>query len=144
MPHPCLTCGACCAHYRVRMHWMETDAAGGLVPHASTEAVSPHEVAMRGTWEASPRCIALDADIGRRSRCTIHALRPQPCRDVLASWEHGQASAQCDKARLAHGLPALTAADWITPKIEVVVVDAIDLADAPSPLPAMPAAMLRA
>jgi hypothetical protein len=32
---------------------------------------------------------------------------------VPASYEFGAASAQCDKARLAHGLPALISpADW--------------------------------
>jgi len=32
---------------------------------------------------------------------------------VPASYEFGEASAQCDKARLAHGLPVLTPADWV-------------------------------
>jgi hypothetical protein len=31
---------------------------------------------------------------------------------VPASWEFGAASPQCDKARIAHGLAALTPADW--------------------------------
>ena len=70
-------------------------------------------VRMRGTDEAPPRCIALDADIGRYSRCTIHDRRPSVCALVPASWEFGAASAQCDKSRIAHGLHALTPADWI-------------------------------
>ena len=123
MRHPCLTCGACCTQYRVTMHWMDTDAAGGVVPHAMTEPFGPHQVVMRGTWEAQPRCIALDADIGRHSRCSIHDVRPQACRDVPASWEYGAASPQCDRARIAYGLPALTAADW-PQAIDVVLVDA--------------------
>jgi len=127
-----MTCGACCAHYRVSMHWMETDAAGGLVPHAMTEPFGPHQVVMRGSWEAQPRCAALDAEIGTYSRCSIHAVRPQPCRDVQASWESGDASPQCDRARAAHGLAALTAADWL-PTIEVVLLDAMDAGE---PLPA--------
>jgi len=105
------------------MHWMETDASGGLVPHALTETFGLHQVAMRGTWDAQPRCIALEAEIGTSSRCTIHAVRPQACRDVQASWESGEASPQCDRARLAHGLPALAAADW-RPAIEMVLMDA--------------------
>ena len=32
---------------------------------------------------------------------------------VPASYEFGSASAQCDKSRIAHGLPALTPDDWI-------------------------------
>lgn len=106
------------------MHWMETDVSGGGVPHALTETFGPHQVVMRGTWQSKPRCVALDADIGISSRCSIHAMRPQACRDVQASWESGEASPQCDRARLAHGLPALSAADWV-PAIEVVLVDAI-------------------
>jgi len=104
------------------MHWMDTDAAGGVVPHALTESFGPHQVVMRGTWESQPRCVALDAQIGTRSRCAIHARRPQACRDVQASWEFGEASPQCDRARIAHGLPPLDAADW-RPAIDVVLVD---------------------
>lgn len=131
MRHPCMTCGACCSQYRVSMHWMDTDASGGVVPHALTETSGPHQVVMRGTWQSQPRCIALDAEIGIRSRCSIHAVRPQPCRDVQASWESGEASPQCDRARVAHGLPALRAADWVL-GIEVVLVDAITLTALPS------------
>ena len=111
--HPCLTCGACCATFRVSLHWSETDPGlGGGVPAALTEKLDAHRVAMRGTWEQQPRCVALDADIGRHSRCTIHPVRPSVCRQVQASWESGAISAQCDKARAAHGLPMLTPRDW--------------------------------
>jgi len=111
--HPCLTCGACCAYFRVSFHWSETDPAlGGPVPAELTEPFDPHRVVMRGTWEQKPRCVALDAEIGVRSRCSIHPQRPTVCRDVPASWEFGEPSPQCDKARIAWGLPALTAADW--------------------------------
>ncbi|MBB6598149.1 YkgJ family cysteine cluster protein [Luteimonas sp. MC1825] len=114
MPHPCLSCGACCAFYRVSFHWSEADPAlDGRVPPELTTPLRSHERAMLGTFGGSePRCVALDADIGRYSRCTIHPVRPQACRDVPASWEFGAASRQCDNARVAHGLPALTRADW--------------------------------
>ena len=85
---------------------------GGQVPAALTEKFDAHRVVMRGTWAQQPRCVALDAEIGVRSRCSIHAIKPSVCRAVPASWEYGEPSAQCDKARLAHGLPVLTAADW--------------------------------
>lgn len=111
MPHPCLTC---CAYFRVSFHWSEADSAlGGQVPPALTQPLRSHELAMRGTSQARPRCIALDAEIGVRSRCSIHPVRPSVCAAVPASWDSGQPSPQCDKARLAHGLPALTPADWI-------------------------------
>lgn len=112
--HPCLSCGACCAYFRVSLHWSEAEPTlGGRVPPALTEPVRAHELAMRGTSQAKPRCIALDADIGRHSRCTIHERRPSACARMPASHEFGSASPQCDKARLAHGLPALSPADWI-------------------------------
>ena len=114
MPHPCLSCGACCAAFRVSLHWSEADPElGGHVPVELTEPVRTHELAMRGTSQPSPRCIALDADIGRSSRCTIHARRPSTCRAVVPSWESGETSAQCDRARRKHGLPALAPEDWV-------------------------------
>jgi len=111
--HPCLSCGACCAHYRVAFHWMESDEfSTDGVPAALTERLDPHRMCMQGTYAAPVRCVALDAEIGVRSRCTIHPRRPGVCREVDASWEHGASSRQCDQARLAHGLPPLTPTDW--------------------------------
>ncbi|MBZ4040632.1 YkgJ family cysteine cluster protein [Novilysobacter selenitireducens] len=111
--HPCLSCGACCAHFRVSFHWSEAEPGmGGAVPIGLTEPLRSHERVMRGTSQAAPRCVALDAQIGVYSRCGIHDRRPSVCAAVPASWEFGAASAQCDKARLAHGLPALTPGDW--------------------------------
>ena len=108
-----MRCGACCATFRVSLHWSEADPAlGGRVPVELTEPVRAHELAMRGTSRARPRCIALDADIGHRSRCTIHPRRPSACAQVPASWEFGAASDQCDRARAAHGLPPLMPSDW--------------------------------
>jgi Fe-S-cluster containining protein len=113
MQHPCLTCGACCAFFRVSFHWSEADPdLGGRVPLELTDSLRSHERVMRGTSQAQPNCVALDADIGRYSRCTIHDRRPSVCAAVPASWEFGAASAQCDKARQAHGLALLTANDW--------------------------------
>lgn len=112
--HPCLSCGACCAHYRVGFHWSEADPAlGGRVPFELTEPLRTHERAMRGTNQPRPRCIALDADIGKYSRCTVHERRPSPCAALAASYEAGVPSPQCDQARIAHGLRPLTAEDWV-------------------------------
>ncbi|WP_407353646.1 YkgJ family cysteine cluster protein [Luteimonas sp. R10] len=124
MSHPCLSCGACCAHYRVGFHWSEAaPELGGTVPVSLTETLDTHRLAMRGTWARQPHCVALDAEIGVRSRCTIHPLRPSVCREVPASWEHGEASPQCDRARLAHGMPVLTADDWRpSARVQVEVV----------------------
>lgn len=111
--HPCLNCGACCAQFRVSLHWSETAAdLGGVVPITLTDALRQHERVMKGTSQKAPRCIALDAEIGVYSRCSIHPQRPQVCRDLAASWEYGEPSSQCDRARATHGLPVLTAANW--------------------------------
>src|SRR5690606_2343283 len=113
MPHPCLSCGACCTQYRVAFHWMESDeCTPGGVPAGMTERLDPHRLCMRGTRSVPVRCAALDAEIGVRSRCTIHPQRPSACREVDAAWEHGVPSPQCDRARQAHGLPRLTLRDW--------------------------------
>ena len=109
MSHPCLSCGACCAAFRVSLHWSETEPAlGGAVPRDLTETVDPHRLCMRGTWAAEPHCIALEGTIGDAVRCTIYEARPSPCRELRMSWEDGTHSPQCDKARLRHGLPPLT------------------------------------
>ncbi len=115
MAHPCLSCGACCAHFRVSLHWSEAEPSlGGRVPVELTDSLRAHERVMRGTSQAQPRCIALDADIGRYSRCTIHDRRPAVCAQVPASLEFGdERSEQCDRSRAAYGLPPLAAADWI-------------------------------
>ncbi|MGY3266377.1 YkgJ family cysteine cluster protein [Lysobacter sp. HA35] len=115
MVHPCLSCGACCAHFRVAFHWSETDdAPGGLTPAVLTEPLDPHRVVMRGTYGgAAMRCTSLRGVVGVATSCGIYAQRPSPCRDLQASWEHGAAVEQCDRARTAHGLAPLRPEDWI-------------------------------
>ena len=111
--HPCLRCGACCAHFRVAFHWSEAEASlGGVVPPEHTEKLDPHRLAMRGTNAAQPHCIALQGTVGEAAHCGIYVQRPSVCREVAPSWEFGKISPQCDKARLAHGLELLTPEDW--------------------------------
>ncbi len=109
MGNPCITCGACCAQFRVSFHWSEADPAvgGGTPPHL-TVPVTPHRVAMRGTQKRPPRCVALQGEIGTSVRCMIHPLRPSPCREFEASWVEGTRNERCDRARAAHGLPPLS------------------------------------
>jgi Fe-S-cluster containining protein len=119
--HPCLRCGACCAHFRVAFHWSEAEASlGGVVPPQQTEKLDPHRLAMRGTNASQPRCIALQGVVGEAALCGIYAHRPSVCREVTPSWEFGEVSAQCDKARLAHGLERLTPADWPGAAVETM------------------------
>ncbi len=105
MSHPCLSCGACCAHFRASFHWLETDAAaGGLTPAELTVPVSRHLVAMRGIDRDPPRCIALEGRIGEAVLCAIYEQRASPCRGFQASWADGRHNERCDRARAVHGL----------------------------------------
>jgi Fe-S-cluster containining protein len=113
MLHPCLSCGACCAYFRVAFHWSEADASlDGVVPPELTETLDPHRLVMRGTQASQPRCVALQGTVGTAAHCGIYERRPSVCREVEPSWEFGRPSAQCDKARLGHGLPPLTPEHW--------------------------------
>jgi Fe-S-cluster containining protein len=116
MGHPCVSCGACCAHFRVAFHWSEAEPfLGGTVPVELTEAFDPHRLVMRGTQARAPYCQALDGVIGTAVACRIYAQRPSPCRDLQPAWEFGEPSPQCDRARAAHGLPPLGPEHWIDP-----------------------------
>jgi uncharacterized protein len=111
--HPCQTCGACCATYRVAFHWSEAaPETGGPTPPELTVNLDPHRVAMRGTLAEPVRCEALRGVVGVASECAIYPQRPSPCHALVASWEQGEASPQCDRARQRHGLAPLTPADW--------------------------------
>lgn len=117
MGHPCLSCGACCAHFRVAFHWAETDPfLGGTTPAELTERLDPHRVVMRGTQAYQPRCTALQGELGSDASCAIYPLRPSPCRELQPAWEFGEPSPQCDRARAAHGLPPLTPETWLDPQ----------------------------
>lgn len=105
--HPCRTCGACCASFRVSFYWAEP------VPVQLTQRITPLFVAMKGTAAPPRRCVALDGAIGVDSTCTIYDDRPSPCREFAASMENGEPNDRCDAARARHGLPPLTNRDWI-------------------------------
>ncbi|MGB1580718.1 MAG: YkgJ family cysteine cluster protein [Nevskiales bacterium] len=113
--HPCLNCGACCAHYRASFYWAEADdATPGGVPVALTAPLTPYLRVMRGTDQPQPRCIALMGEIGRDVYCNIHPQRASVCRDYPPSYEDGKPNPRCDEARAVHGLPPLTLQDWQT------------------------------
>lgn len=122
MPHPCLSCGACCAAFVVAFHWSEADgpvteadAERAGIPDAMTERLDAHRLAMRGTWARQPHCTALRGAVGGPTRCAIYAQRPSPCRDLQPAWEHGAPSPQCERARRLHGLAPLAPGDWAAP-----------------------------
>ncbi|MCQ4167542.1 YkgJ family cysteine cluster protein [Tahibacter harae] len=114
MPHPCQTCGACCARFRVAFHWSETTAFNpDGMPLALTQPLDAHRVSMRGTDCREPHCINLVGTVGGAVSCSQYARRPSPCRELGAAWEHGEPSPQCDRARAAYGLAALTPESWL-------------------------------
>jgi len=112
--NPCLTCGACCARFRVSFYWGETDAVkGGKVPFVLTEQITRFRLCMQGTNQKSPRCVALKGEIGKRVACTIYASRPSTCREFGIRWESEKICLtrtefdRCNQARATWGLPLL-------------------------------------
>lgn len=104
--NPCLTCGACCATFRVDFHPAELAngpfAWGKGVPIDMTIPLTPNLCRMLGTDLATPRCVALDGKIGQKVCCAIHPQRPSPCREFDT---HHDA---CTLARRKHGLHPIT------------------------------------
>ena len=105
--NPCMTCGACCAHFRVSFYWAEADDAGGVVPTELTEPLSLLMRNMRGTNAREPRCVALQGAPGGCVSCGIYEQRPSPCREFAMSGENGIHNEACDRARARYGLPPL-------------------------------------
>lgn len=101
----CEKCGACCAFFPVTFPEIEKD---DLTNGATLSAMSlPSRLlvrVMRGTEVSSPRCMALEGEIGKCVRCAIYAGRPSTCRDFKRSWEDDTGNSLCDKARAVYGL----------------------------------------
>jgi Fe-S-cluster containining protein len=83
----------------VSFYWAELEAYG--VPDALTEPLTPLMRCMAGTQGRSPRCVALEGEIGQAVTCNIYPQRPSPCHEVMPGDAH------CDRARQRHGLPLL-------------------------------------
>jgi Fe-S-cluster containining protein len=104
--HPCVTCGACCASFRVDFAAQESEARGGAVPEGLAVELTSSTCRMRGTDHAQPRCAALTGRIGESTRCAIYEWRPSPCRELEAG------SDVCSRARARHGLAPLPPSCW--------------------------------
>ncbi|MEK8025754.1 MAG: hypothetical protein RLY78_3753 [Pseudomonadota bacterium] len=105
--NPCLSCGACCASFRVDFHADELLSEGGTVPDGLADRLGDTLCRMRGTDHARPRCAALVGQIGERASCGIHEWRPSPCREFGLRANSGLGDEACDRARARHGLPPL-------------------------------------
>lgn len=88
----CLSCGACCAYFRVSFYWAE----GLAMPEHFTEPVTAVYSCMVGTNQQNPRCIALTGEIGKQVSCGMYEARSSSCKEVQIADE------QCNKARRAH------------------------------------------
>lgn len=97
----CVSCGACCAGFRVDFSAHESQEHGGCVPVGLSVPVTEGILRMRGTDHARPRCAALAGQVGQQAICGIYEWRPSPCRE----FEEG--SDACARARSRHGLPPL-------------------------------------
>lgn len=116
MSHPCLTCGACCAVFRVSFYWAEGDDATPIgVPIELTEKLDHFHRAMRGTNQKDPRCVALEGIIGTSVFCSIYGRHPSICRDFAPAWIDEQPNERCDQARQRKGLEPLTPESWNKP-----------------------------
>jgi uncharacterized protein len=95
----CQRCGACCAHFRVSFYWAEGWSRG--LPDLLVEKVNHQMACMAGTNQVQPRCVSLDGIVGQQVRCSVYALRPEPCRELQPGEE------KCLAARRAKGLGPL-------------------------------------
>ena len=115
-PNPCLTCGACCAHFRASFYWAEaSDATPGGVPVELTDKLNDFRRTMKGTSGEKPRCIALQGIIGARVSCAVYERRASVCRDFSASYIDDEPNERCDRARAAWGLAPLCPESWRCP-----------------------------
>lgn len=110
--HPCLSCGACCASYRVSFDVEESKLNNKnrdwCVPVNMTENNGNSTFSMKGTNQKHrPSCFALKGEIGKKVTCEIYINRPSPCRQFTASFEDGKRHPRCDEARKKHGLKPL-------------------------------------
>ncbi|SXC75106.1 putative ferredoxin [Klebsiella quasipneumoniae] len=79
--NPCMTCGACCAYFRVSFYWAEADDAGGLVPSALTEPLTPFLRCMSGTNQRQGRCAALSGASALWPAAIAASLQRYTCPD---------------------------------------------------------------
>ena len=106
---PCESCGACCAFFKVCVPTAETNEfPGGRVPCEMTFFSKDTQRYMKGTEAKSPRCIALEGEVGSHVRCRIYESRPSICREFKLSWEKNIGNRLCDRARGVFGLQAFS------------------------------------
>lgn len=78
-----------------------------------TAPMPPHRQVMKGTDQEIPVCGAFKGEVGVGGICSIYENRPGCCRDFKASYEDGERSESCERARAGKGLRALEPADYL-------------------------------
>ncbi|MEW5733758.1 MAG: YkgJ family cysteine cluster protein [Thermodesulfobacteriota bacterium] len=115
--NPCLSCGACCAHFRASFYWAESDdATENGVPAELCDKLNDFFLVMKGTNQKDPWCTALLGIIGKSVCCSIYERRSTVCREFVPSFEHGERNPRCDAARNKWGLEPLTPDHWLDPR----------------------------
>lgn len=106
--NPCLSCGACCEHYRISFYFGELDVNGGCVPSELTTKVNDFYACTIGTEYGRGRCVALTGNSSDCSiSCAIYDKRPSPCREFPVYMEDGTINPECNKVRKLKGLKSL-------------------------------------
>ena len=81
--HPCLSCGACCASFRVDFAVYEMQAMGGTVPDGLALDVNGSTCRMRGTEQVPIRCAALTGQVASRWPAASTNCAPRPAASSL-------------------------------------------------------------
>lgn len=107
--NPCISCGACCSHFRVSFYCGElSDGSGGVVPVELTSKVNDFYACMKGTEVGGGRCTALQGTLGQPGiGCAIYANRPSVCREFPVWLEDGTPNPDCQRLRSKLGLRPL-------------------------------------
>jgi Fe-S-cluster containining protein len=123
--HPCVSCGACCAFFRVSFFVHERENFDKWkVPLDRTVTTDSKIYSMQGTEKKHhPKCNSLTGRIGKYAICNMYENRPSPCRNFTASYSDGKKNSRCDEARKAHGLAPLSRSDWHIEPLKPAVVE---------------------
>jgi uncharacterized protein len=132
---PCLTCGACCANFRVSFYWGECQSAGGTIPDELTLQVSPHYACMKGTEKTPVRCIALVGTPGEHVCCNIYDQRSSTCKEFDMLNSDGSVNEACTRARAVFGLPPIYTPLIPLPILPPEVSELLIMADSALPTP---------
>ena len=100
-PIPCVSCGACCAYFRVNFN----TKINPQVPQEMVVFYDRKQMAMKGAEKFKGRCVALDGEIGVNAKCSIYEKRPNLCALFPVWLPNGKQNPRCAKARKFHGLP---------------------------------------